>query len=178
VDALRLHSHAIWQRLELPERQRFMRHARPWWDVHRHRIAPQVAEQLKALIDAGRLEIVAGRVRSMVESEGLLEVAIARRDGQQTLRRFGAGFNCTGPLGDIRRTSDQLLISLLKRGEVAPDSFSLGLDVDEHSRAGPGLWAIGPLTKGMYWEIVAVPDIRHQAEAVASDIYKELLTHG
>jgi hypothetical protein len=30
----------------------------------------------------------------------------------------------------------------------------------------------------MYWEIVAVPDIRYQAEAVASDIYKELLTHG
>jgi uncharacterized NAD(P)/FAD-binding protein YdhS len=155
-----------------------MRHARPWWDVHRHRIAPEVADQLTALIAAGRLEVVAGRVGSMADVDGGLEIAFARRDGRESVRRFGAAFNCTGPLGDIRRSADPLLLSLLERQEVAPDSFALGLDVDANSRAGAGLWALGPLTKGMYWEIVAVPDIRHQAEAVASDIYKELLTHG
>jgi uncharacterized NAD(P)/FAD-binding protein YdhS len=36
------------------------------------------------------------------------------------------------------------------------------------------LWALGPLTKGRYWEIIAVPDIREQAAAVAEDISKEL----
>jgi uncharacterized NAD(P)/FAD-binding protein YdhS len=87
-------------------------------------------------------------------------------------------FTCTGPLGDIRRTSDQLLRSLLDRGEVRTDDFALDLHVDDRSRAGENLWALGPLTKGMYWEIVAVPDIRHQAEAVALDIHKELLSHG
>jgi uncharacterized NAD(P)/FAD-binding protein YdhS len=46
--------------------------------------------------------------------------------------------------------------------------------VDEKSRAGERLWALGPLTKGRYWEIIAVPDIREQAAEVAEDIAREL----
>lgn len=178
VDSLRPHSHALWQSLSQGERRRFMRHARPWWDVHRHRIAPQVAEQLRDLIAAGRLEIVAGRVRAMVEADGILKVTIARRDGRECARHVAAAFNCTGPLGDIRRSSDPLLRALLDAGEVRADPFNLGLEVDGDNRAGRGVWALGPLTKGRYWEIVAVPDIRHQAEAVASDIHKDIPTHG
>lgn len=177
VDALRPHSHAIWQRLDAREQSRFMRHARPWWDVHRHRIAPQVAEQLRGLIAAGRLEIVAGRVGRMEAINGKLRVAIARRDGRDAVREVGVAFNCTGPLSDIRRTADPLLRSLLDQGAVRTDDFAMGLAVDDRSRAGDQLWALGPLTKGRYWEIVAVPDIRHQAEAVAADIQKELLIH-
>jgi uncharacterized NAD(P)/FAD-binding protein YdhS len=33
---------------------------------------------------------------------------------------------------------------------------------------------MGPLTKGRYWEIIAVPDIRDQAAAVAENIEREL----
>jgi uncharacterized NAD(P)/FAD-binding protein YdhS len=33
---------------------------------------------------------------------------------------------------------------------------------------------MGPLTKGRYWEIIAVPDIREQAAQVADDIQREL----
>jgi uncharacterized NAD(P)/FAD-binding protein YdhS len=178
IDALRPHSHAIWQRLPEIERGRFMRHARPWWDVHRHRIAPEVAQQLQAMIAAGRLQIVAGRVRAIAGTPSGLEVTIAHRDGRQGARDVGAVFNCTGPLGDIRRTSDPLLRTLLDAGEVRGDGFSLGLDVDAQNRAGERMWALGPLTKGRYWEIAAVPEIRHQAEAVASDIHKELTAHG
>ena len=50
----------------------------------------------------------------------------------------------------------------------------MGLAVDDGSRAGDRLWALGPLTKGAYWEIVAVPDIRGQAAAVAASIATEL----
>ncbi len=177
VDALRPHSHAIWQQLPDDEKRRFLRHARPWWDVHRHRIAPQVSEQLRSMVASGRLEIVAGRVGEIAAMRGQLSVSIDRRDGRTSNRLFAKAFNCTGPLGDLRRTADPLLRSLLKQGEVRADAFSMGLAVDGASRAGDRLWALGPLTKGMYWEIVAVPDIRHQAEAVAADIHKELLTH-
>ena len=52
--------------------------------------------------------------------------------------------------------------------------IGIGLEVDDACRASERLWALGPLTKGRYWEIVAVPDIRVQAAQVAEDISREL----
>jgi uncharacterized NAD(P)/FAD-binding protein YdhS len=57
---------------------------------------------------------------------------------------------------------------------VHADQLGIGVEVDDRSRAGEHLWALGPLTKGRYWEIIAVPDIREQAAAVARDIELEL----
>jgi uncharacterized NAD(P)/FAD-binding protein YdhS len=176
VDSLRPHSHALWQSLDDGQQRRFLRHARPWWDVHRHRIAPEVARQVHDRVAEGRLEIVAGRIGSAVEADGGLEVEIRRRGGSAETRRFAFAINCTGPLGAIERTRDPMLKTLLEGGLVRPDQLGMGLAVDEHSRAtgADRLWALGPLTKGRYWEIVAVPDIREQAAAVAEDIAQEL----
>jgi len=79
-------------------------------------------------------------------------------------------------LHSISRTRDPLLRSLLDAGTIRPDQLGIGIEVDEHSRAAGGsdVWAIGPLTKGRYWEIIAVPDIREQAAAIAEDIAREL----
>jgi uncharacterized NAD(P)/FAD-binding protein YdhS len=88
--------------------------------------------------------------------------------------RFAYAFNCTGPLHSIERSRDPLLRSLLDGDEAEPDQLGIGLKVDESSRAGERLWALGPLTKGRYWEIIAVPDIREQAARVADDIAREL----
>lgn len=174
VDSLRPHSHAIWQGFDEDNEQRFIRHARPWWDIHRHRIAPEVAAKLKALIGEGRLQIMAGRLASLNDDGGEVRAVIGRRGGGQVERRFGLAVNCTGPLGEIARTRDPLLAALLERGDARADRFGLGLDVDARDRAGDMLWALGPLTKGRYWEITAVPDIRGQAAAVAEDISAEL----
>jgi uncharacterized NAD(P)/FAD-binding protein YdhS len=175
VDSWRPHSHAIWRSLDASERRRFVRHARPWWDVHRHRIAPQVAAQIAGMVGDGRLEIVAGRIGSMCEVDSGLEVEISRRGRQSSeARTFAAAFNCTGPLGAIKRTRDPLLKQMLDNGLIVADEMGMGLAVDAGSRAGERLWALGPLTKGAYWEIVAVPDIREQAAAVAEAIAMEL----
>jgi uncharacterized NAD(P)/FAD-binding protein YdhS len=177
VDALRPHSHRLWQSLPHEEKRRFARHARPWWDVHRHRIAPQVARRLQELIAEGRLEIVAGRIRSIEEAEGALEIAYSRRGGSRIeVRRFAYVLNCTGPLGTISRTLDPMLRQMLGDGLIHPDQLGIALDVDERSRilGVERAWAMGPLTKGRYWEIIAVPDIRTQAAAVAIDIAMEL----
>jgi uncharacterized NAD(P)/FAD-binding protein YdhS len=171
VDGLRPHSIALWQGLSEPERRRFLRHLRPWWDVHRHRIAPRVAARIEAMRAAGRLEIAAARV-ARVEGD---EVTLARRGGGEIRRRFDAVINCTGPEGDIGRIGDPLIRSLLASGRARPDPLGLGLDVDGESRirgdgASPALYALGPLTKGAFWEIVAVPDIRGQAAGVAGAV--------
>jgi uncharacterized NAD(P)/FAD-binding protein YdhS len=177
IDSLRPYSHALWQSLSLTEQQRFLRHARPWWDVHRHRIAPEVAATIARLVGEGRLEVMAGRVVSAREDDGCLEVEFRRRGTDKPQSgRFAYVFNCTGPLHAIEHTKDPLLRSLLDAGSIRSDQLGIGLEVDEHSRAGGGerLWALGPLTKGRYWEIIAVPDIREQAAGVAEDIAREL----
>jgi uncharacterized NAD(P)/FAD-binding protein YdhS len=177
IDSLRPHSHPLWQSLDAEQQRRFLRHARPWWDVHRHRIAPDVARAIHNMIAEDRLQIIAGRVVAAQEGERGLEVEVRRRraTSRQTFE-VGYAFNCTGPLHSIARTRDPLLRSLLDAGYVRGDQLGIGLDVDERSRpvGSKHLWALGPLTKGRYWEIIAVPDIREQAAAVAEDIAKEI----
>ena len=62
MDDLRPHGQLLWERMNAEERRRFLRHARAWWDIHRHRIAPEVAAKLARLRGEGRLEIVAGKL--------------------------------------------------------------------------------------------------------------------
>lgn len=177
VDSLRPHSHSLWQSLDREQQGRFLRHARPWWDVHRHRIAPEVARQIADLVAQGRLEIEAGRIAEMRDDGEAIAVSIRRRGGGTVeQRRFAYAFNCTGPLGAIERTRDPLLKGLLEENRIRPDNLGMGVEVDDRSRVSGSerLWALGPLTKGRYWEIVAVPDIRGQAAAVADDIAMEL----
>ncbi|OHT19350.1 hypothetical protein [Edaphosphingomonas haloaromaticamans] len=77
--------------------------------------------------------------------------------------------NCSGPLIDLDRTEEPLLANLRARGVIRPDPSHIGLDVDPQARvigrsgrADPRLFALGPLTRGAFWEVVAVPDIRVQ----------------
>jgi uncharacterized NAD(P)/FAD-binding protein YdhS len=77
--------------------------------------------------------------------------------------------NCTGPQGDLLRSTEPLLRDLLATGTIRPDGLRIGLEVDAQSRvvaadgrAAEQLYAIGPMTRGGLWEVVAVPDIRQQ----------------
>lgn len=178
IDSLRPHSHALWQSLDIAQKRLFLRHGRPWWDIHRHRIAPEIARRVEELMAASRLEVVAGRLVEVRETDGGVEAAIRGR-GEPLARppqSFGYIFNCTGPLHDIGRTRDPLLRQLLADRLAVPDELGIGLAVDPSCRAQGSrrLWALGALTKGRYWEMIAVPDIRNQAAEVAEDIATEL----
>lgn len=175
IDSLRPHTQRLWQSLGLREKRLFLRHARPWWDVHRHRIAPEVARRLADLISAEQLQVVAGRVED-VSPDGDVRIRSRGERKAGPPRRFEYIFNCTGPLGEIARTRDPLLRQMLDDELIQPDELGIGIAVDDRSRSAHSdrLWALGALTKGRYWEIIAVPDIRHQAAEVAADIATEL----
>lgn len=177
VDGLRPHAIRLWRGFGEAERRRFLRHARPWWDVHRHRIAPAAAAAIEALRRDGRLEVVAGRIARARADGGTLELAIARRGGGTMEARVAAAVNCTGPEGRIDRVEDPLTCWLLASGLARADALGIGLDVDHESRlidaggnVSHSLFALGPPTRGTFWEIVAVPDIREQALRIARSI--------
>lgn len=175
VDELRPFTQDIWRAASPAERARFVRHARPWWDIHRHRLAPDVAARIAALRASGRLEIVAGKIAATEPQADGVAVRWRPRGGdaleQRVVQRI---VNCTGPQGDLARTGEPVLRALVKRGVIRPDPARLGIDVDdqlrtltEDGRANERICAIGPMTRGAFWEIVAVPDIRTQAWTLA-----------
>lgn len=175
VDELRPFTQPMWANASVAERGRFLRHLRPWWDVHRHRLAPQVADRLDAMAARGQLEVVAGKTLGFAAADGgvTLHWRPRGKGGAEALhvRRV---VNCTGPLGDLGRTTDPLLVALRESGAIRPDAAHLGIDVNgagevigADGRANPRIFALGPMTRGAFWEIVAVPDIRRQTWDVA-----------
>ena len=182
LDSLRPHVQAVWRSWSAAERRRFLRHLRPWWNVYRHRLAPEVAERVERLRQSGRLSVAAGRIRSLTLAGDGVELAWTPRGrfGTET-RKFAQVINCTGPRGDMRGSGDPLITALLDEDLVRPDACQLGVDVDARSRAigasgeaADNLFAVGPLTRGQFYEITSVPDIRQQAADCADSILNML----
>ncbi|MBI1682799.1 FAD/NAD(P)-binding protein [Caulobacter hibisci] len=176
VDALRPATQDLWRGWSVARKQAFLRHARPFWDVHRHRLSPEVAARLANLRQASRLKVAAGKIVRLDEgADGRVEGAWRPR-GEMDAQPFTvrAVINATGPTGDVARSREPLVLDLIRRGLARPDPLRLGLDVDVDNRlvdvagaAAASLFAVGPATRGAWWEINAVPDIRGQAARVA-----------
>jgi uncharacterized NAD(P)/FAD-binding protein YdhS len=178
IDELRPFTVDVWQTMTIRDRQRFLRHLRPWWDVHRHRMAAEVADRIEAARDNGQLRILAGRVRDYTVKEDRVGVIYHPR-GQDRPECIDAArvINCAGPGADYDRISDPLIRSLLQDGSVRPDALRLGLDVttncallNKEGAISRRLFAVGPVTKGTFWEMTAVPDIRRQTEKLAEHL--------
>lgn len=181
VDSIRPHTQMLWRAAPVEERRRFLRHLKPYWEVHRHRLAPAVARELATLREEGRLTVLAARVREVAAREEGITVTVRER-GQHTMRRIEAGWivNCSGPAVDYARTADPLVRALLDAGQARPGPLALGLDVDaafrlidQAGRAQANLSAIGPPIRGALWETTAVPEIRGQCAALAERLATE-----
>ena len=175
VQELRTVTQWLWEKADRTERRRFLRHLRPWWDVHRHKLAPAVGATIETMRAEARLAMAGGRLLSAEPVEGGAEVSFRIRgsDAVESLR-VARIVNCTGPESDIANVGEPLLDALLASGLIRQDVLRVGVDVDEECRvigangmASDSLSAIGPVTRGTFWESVAVPDIRTQAAQVA-----------
>lgn len=177
VDGLRPHTQRLWQQLPDVEKKRFLRHALPWWAVHRHRLAPDVADDLENVLAQEKLELHAGYLQKAEFSQPAITLSYRAR-GSRDMERIAADWivNCTG-MERAGIDHSPLLQNMKERGQLQADPLGLGIVVDEESRLigqngkiQPHIHVVGALTAGRFWEITAVPDIRVQADAVASRI--------
>jgi uncharacterized NAD(P)/FAD-binding protein YdhS len=179
MESLRPHVQQIWKSLPLPEQRRFVRHLRAYWDVHRHRVAPEIGRLLTAQLADGQIHVHAGRIAHYQETADKVDVTYyGRKSGMpipisKTLQ-VDRVINCTGPEADCRRVASPLLSDLLRRNLVRPDPLALGLDttkdgavIDAEGVPSKVLYALGPIRKGNLWETIAVPEIRVQASDLA-----------
>ncbi|MCW2404614.1 putative NAD(P)/FAD-binding protein YdhS [Sphingobium sp. B1D7B] len=175
VDELRPFTQDIWRSADDKVRRRFLRHLRPFWDIHRHRLAPEVMARIHEMQANGSLLTLAGKISDAQAHDAGIAVQWRPR-GQQDVERLivRRAINCTGPLGDLTRTCNPLLRQLHDDGLIRPDALAIGIDVDREGRTinaqdqpNKRLFVAGPMTRGAHWEIVAVPDIRRQTWSLA-----------
>jgi uncharacterized NAD(P)/FAD-binding protein YdhS len=186
IDAMRPVTQELWQTMTLKDRARFLRHMRPWWDVHRHRMAPTVATQIEGALARRQLRVHPGRVIGCTLEDGGVDVRFLPRGGGDPIAlRVARVVNCCGLASDITTVTDPLLRSLLRGGLARPDPLRLGLDVtpagalcNRNGIASGRLFAAGSLTRGVFWEITAVPDLRRQCEAIARHLGMRLQPAG
>jgi uncharacterized NAD(P)/FAD-binding protein YdhS len=175
IDSLRPFTQAIWRSLSFKERRRFLRHVRPYWDAHRHRVAPSIGAWLDSQIRDGQIGIHAGRIAAYAEdAEGVDVTYRDRESGQLERLRVNRVINCTGPESDCRKVDDPLLTNLMRQKLARPDPLFMGLDVaadgaliDAHGDVSDLLYAIGPARKGSLWETIAVPELRVQVSELS-----------
>lgn len=182
VDGLRPHTVALWRGMSLQEKRRFVRHLRPFWEIHRHRMALAIAHQFGELHDTDQAHFIAGRVVSAQGSETGVELVVEQRHAKHRLALHAAWvINCTGPAPSNIAAANPAVGSLLVDGWLRSDALMLGLDVSEHGQAMgrdggtvDGLFVVGTLRKAQDWESTAVPELRVQAADVATQLLKSL----
>jgi uncharacterized NAD(P)/FAD-binding protein YdhS len=186
IDGLRPHMHVLWRALPVGERRKFLRHLRPYWEVHRHRMALAVAQQFGALVKQGVVRIVAGTVAAAQAADDGVRLFVRER-GEERLIELRAGWvvNCTGPAASNSAESNPVIGSLLVHGWVRPDELALGLEtgadgnaIDAAGRPAQDLFVVGTLRKPAFWESTAVPELRNQAAAVAECILRAVPKDG
>ncbi len=182
VGSLRPVTAKLWQRLPDVERLRFLRHLQPFWDVHRHRTAPEIHNRIIELKESDRLKVLGGRIASLKETqEGIVVEFRTRSTGLVQKVIVGGVINCTGPQMRIKSVPDAFVQSLLSKGWLKADSLDLGIEMDDRhalvSTSGepsPILFHVGPLLRAKYWEATAVPELRVHAANMAKTIRSDL----
>lgn len=179
VNALRGKTQELWRGFNQREQNAFLRHLAPYWESHRHRIAPEIGGLMHAMIQAGQLQIGAGKIIAIEAAKppaNQVKIRLQPRGGSRSPVTILADkvVNCTGPQTDIARNSDPLIQSLLRQALIRPDVHRMGLDVADDGglinaagQVSNALFTLGPTTRGRWYEIVAVPDIRRQSHALA-----------
>lgn len=182
IDGVRPHVTAIWRAWSNSDRAYFLKHLRPFWEIHRHRAPAHLLDAIERERRDGTVEMIAGVVHHLrAEGDGRAEVVL--RTARGALRPIHASLlvNCAGPSMAIAETLDPLIGSMLRMGLASPDAMGLGLRTDAEGRlvgidgsVSSRLRLIGALRRGDLWETTAVPELRGQAAAIAASLSQEL----
>ena len=176
MDAYRPITAELWRETDSGQRARLVRHLRPWWDVHRHRIADRIAQGAgTGWKQDGRLDRPCGPCAPRDGRRG------GRGPSTGTPRAGAARSACappgcwTAPVPATIAARDPLTGPLIAAGRARLDPLRLGLDLDAHGRVlhadgapDPALFVLGPPARAAFWETIAVPDIRKRIEDVAA----------
>lgn len=156
--ALRPTTQRLWRTFDDRQQGQFLRHARRYWDVHRHRMSASVAEALGEYRRSGHITVERGDARTR---------AVAGH--------FDTVILCTGP-DDAALLAVAPLAALTADGTLTSGPHGMGIAtdadtgqvIDGNGRLVDGMYALGPLRRGTLWESTAIPEIRAEARRLAT----------
>jgi uncharacterized NAD(P)/FAD-binding protein YdhS len=160
IDAFRPYVRQVWNRLSDSERLIFQRRLARYWNIHRHRIPPDVARLLQEWQHCGKL-------------------VVSRASTSEAWPRAEALVYCTGPLTDLTRSSNPLLRHGYQAGYLQPDPLRLGWQADTAGRLFSAttphqqLYTLGPPLRSVWYESTALLEIVEQAIALARLLQKK-----
>lgn len=172
VDGLRPVTQDLWRGWTRHDQRRFLaEHARAW-EVHRHRMAPSVADELDQLRLERRLEFATAELAGLSARDGRLRVRLENAGARWEIDTDRA-VSCAGAQDDVTKVDDPLVDSLLRSDLARGHPLGLGFDTTDHGamRTDTGVservFAIGVLRRGELYETTAIPEIREQAADLA-----------
>lgn len=179
MERIRPLGQSLWQSLSVADQRRFLRHVVRLWDVHRHRIAPQVHACIKELQTSGQLQQHRGRLDAVMPAGACVRLVVRQRDGRDQPLDVDRIINATGVEMRAQTMRNPLLLELLGSGHAQAGPHGIGLRTDRdgallnaQGQPQPRLMAIGSLRIGCLWESIAVPELRGQAEAAARQLLR------
>lgn len=177
IDSLRPVTAALWNALPDGEKRRAIARLLPYWNTHRHRMAPFAHESVAQWIREGRLTLLRGRVAAITHREGEQEVEVAYHPaagGPAALLQADRVVNCTGPQQNVAQSANPLLRALCAEGLAQPHPAGIGAavmpDGAVEGTASARLYALGSLRVGAALESTAVPELREQAASLAQTL--------
>jgi uncharacterized NAD(P)/FAD-binding protein YdhS len=161
----------IWFSWNETEKKEFFANHLRWWNVHRHRVSPEIKLEVERAISEGRLQILKDEVESVTEDAE--KVTLHLKSGKEV---FGVRIvNC---LGYDAWKSDSLLSRLIENDVAVAGPLGLGIqsvfprfNVKSSQKGGySNLYAIGPILLGERFETTAIPELKEQAFQIAREI--------
>lgn len=167
IDRIRSQAPQLWQALSEVSKKRFIRHLKPYWEIHRHRAPQRALNVIERAVKEGRFQLFKGSIRSAEFKRSQLIIQLGGARGPVTLTTDYL-LNSSGLQQDISLTSDTLLKNLLERKYMIPDQTGLGVETDQSGALSclsgeKNIFTLGALRRASVFECTAAKEISEQA---------------
>lgn len=182
VNSIRYELQNIWFDFSIDDRRYFLKRVSSIWNAWRHRTPAGMYERISNLINSGKLVPITGRLVSLTEKDGYVA---ARINDKKAVKEINLDvervINCTGSQIDVQLPGS-LLNTLYNAGLIDADPLRISLNadaetnrvIDRDGNISPNIYTLGNNMKGILWETTGVPEIRTQAENVATGLLKQI----
>lgn len=178
IDRIRHEVPQLWKTLNRVSKKRFIRHLKPYWEIHRHRAPEKILNIVKKAQQHGRFTVLKGRIQKVIVNNRQLQLELTSTTRNTTIETNYL-LNSSGLQQNISLTSDSLLKKLFERGYMIADSNNLGIETDETgalacNHGEKNIYAIGALRRAAVFECTAAKEIGEHAFQLSKDLMKPL----